>query len=130
MTTNTDRSEAPAKHKGMANLKPPFPKGASPNPAGKPVAARNKLTSRFLNQLAADFEEHGKKAIQQCRENAPERYLGVIAALVPKQIELTRPLDGLSDDELASIAEHLRSQIGAAEDRARDRSAVEGEVVT
>jgi hypothetical protein len=104
----------------------PWQKGVSPNPGGRPVAARTKLTARYLNALADDFEEHGKRAIIECREQKPDRYLMVIGALMPKQIEVTRPLDGLTDDELLAIAEQLRSSLGTAEDRARDRHAIDG----
>lgn len=105
---------------------PPFQPGNKANPGGRPVAARTRLTARYLNELADDFEREGKKAIVACREKRPDKYLGVIAALMPKQIEVTRPLDGFSDDELLAIAQQLRSSIGAAEDRKRDRDALEG----
>jgi|SRR6266436_387370 len=105
----------------------PLAKGVSGNPGGRPVAARTRLTAHFLNALADDFAKEGRKAIEACRAKRPDKYLGVIAALMPKQIEVTRPLDGLSDDELIAIADQLRSQIGIAEDRARNSNALIGE---
>src|SRR5882672_5231276 len=105
----------------------PWKAGESGNPGGRPVAARTRLTGHFLNSLADDFAREGKAAIAACRLKRPDKYLGVIAAFMPKQIEVTRPLDGLADDELLAIAESLRSQIGAAQNRARDRDAITAE---
>ena len=101
-----------------ANLAPPLKPGQTLNPGGRPVGARTRLTAHYLNALADDFAKHGKKAIVECRESKPDRYLMVVAALMPKQIEVTRPLDGLTDDELAAIAEQLRSQVGFSQGRA------------
>lgn len=89
----------------------PWKPGVSPNPGGKPLAVRNMLTAKFLKELAADFEEHGKKAIALCREKEPGTYLKVIAALLPKQIEAAQPLGELSDHELLAMVEFLRAQL-------------------
>ena len=117
------------KQRRLANLAPQIKPGKTLNPGGKPVGARNRLTVRFLNDLANDFDEHGKKAIVACREGRPHAYLMVVAALLPKEINVTRPLDGLSDDELHAVAETIRSQIAASEDRQRDLSAIVAEAI-
>jgi len=90
----------------LANLTP-FKPGQSPNPGGKPVGARNRLTAAFLNALAADFDEHGKKAIQECRETKPEAYIKAIAALCPKEVSVTRPLEDMNADELLTAVRAL-----------------------
>ena len=77
-----------------------FKSGDNPNPGGRPVASRNKLQGSFLRDLAADFELHGKKAIQRCREEKPEAYIRTIASLMPKELELVRPLQEMTDDEI------------------------------
>jgi hypothetical protein len=86
-----------------------FGEGQSGNPGGKPVGARNRLTAAFLNALAADFDEHGKKAIQECRQTKPEAYIKAIAALCPKEIEVKRPLEEMSADELLNAVRALQS---------------------
>lgn len=103
----------------LANLKP-ISLGETRNPGGKPVGTRDGINKRFLNRLAADFEEHGKQAIIDARERDPMGYVKVVAALLPKEVVITRPLEGLTDDELAAIAEQLRSGLGAASLRAGD----------
>lgn len=86
-----------------------FKKGQSGNPGGRPVGARNRLTGQFVNALADDFEEHGRKAIRQCREEDPATYLKVIAALCPKELEIKRPLQEMEDDELRTAIRALQS---------------------
>lgn len=98
----------PPDAKSLANLKPWQP-GESPNPGGKPVGARNRLTKAFLNALADDFEKDGRAAIVACRENKPDAYIKAIAALCPKEIEVKSPLQELKDDELLNAVRALES---------------------
>lgn len=90
------------------------PGQASPNPGGKPTGARNRLTKHFLNALADDFEQHGRKAIVDAREKDPMGYVKAIAALMPKQVEQTQPLDDLTDAELLAGIAFLRSRLTPA----------------
>jgi hypothetical protein len=92
------------------NLKP-FKPGQSGNPGGKAVGARTKLQGKFLHALADDFEAHGVKAIKDMREQDPGRYVQVVAALMPKQVEETKPLDEINDEQLAAAIAILREQI-------------------
>ena len=89
----------------------PFKAGQSGNPGGKPKAARNRLTAHFLNALADDFEKHGRQAIVDAREKDPMGYVKAIAALMPKQVEQTQPLDDLTDAELLAGIALLRSRL-------------------
>jgi len=86
----------------------PFQPGQSGNPGGRPVGARSRLTTHFLHALADDFDEHGKKAIKECRENKPEAYIKAIAALCPKELELKTPLQDATEDELRALLAILR----------------------
>jgi hypothetical protein len=86
-----------------------FRPGQSGNPAGRPKGARSKLSESFLKALADDFDEHGKNVIQKVRGERPHEYLKIVAAVLPKQMQLDdvtskRRADDLTDDELASIA--------------------------
>ncbi len=92
----------------LKNLKP-FEKGKSGNPGGKPVASRNRIQGEFLKALSEDFAAHGREAIIQCRLTKPEAYIKVVAALMPKELELKRPLEGLTDEELEAFVSHLRA---------------------
>lgn len=95
-----------------------FKAGESGNPGGKPTGARNRLTAHFLNALVEDFETHGKAAIAKCREDKPEAYVKVIAALCPKEIEIKRPLQEMEDDELLAAVRALESFLASGTDEA------------
>ena len=99
------------KEQNLPPVETRFKPGQSGNPGGKPHGARNRLTTRFLNALAKDFDENGETAIQQARAEDPVKYVQIIASLMPKQIEQTRPLEDLSDDELAAAIALLRSRL-------------------
>ena len=66
----------------------PFRPGQSGNPGGKPLHARNRLSGRFLSELADDFDQYGRAAIVACREQNPARYLAIIASLLPKECRI------------------------------------------
>ena len=86
----------PTRRNKDGTLKP----GATGNPAGRPRGARAKLGEEFLQALQADFHEHGAAAIAQVRAERPQDYLKVIAQILPKQIELSQPVEELADDEI------------------------------
>jgi hypothetical protein len=99
----------------------PFKPGQSGNPGGKPIGTRNKLQGDFLRALAEDFEKWGKAAIADCRQVDPAAYIRAIVALMPKELEITRPLDDLSDEQLDAALAAV-----AAICAARDPAAGEG----
>lgn len=94
------------------NLKSYKP-GHSGNPGGKPVGARNRLQAAFLNALGDDFAAHGKEALRRCREEKPDVYVRMVASLMPKELEIKRPLEDLTDDELDASVVLLRAKIAA-----------------
>jgi len=98
----------------------PFRPGQSGNPGGKPKGARNRLEAEFLHDLAEDYQEHGKAAIQRLFEKDPAAYLRVIASLIPKQQAADDALDQLSGEELRfliDLANKFREWSAAREAR-------------
>ena len=95
----------------------PWKKGVSPNPGGKPVKSRNALSGKFFKELAADFEKHGKKAIIEARECDPMGYVKMVAGLMPKEFEITKPLDEVTDEQLDAAAIAIRAILNAQSDR-------------
>lgn len=91
----------------------PWAKGQSGNPAGRPKGARSRLQENFLAALADDFAEHGVQAIQTMRAEKPSDYIKTVASLMPKQLELDRPLQDLTDDDLAIGIHALQAYITA-----------------
>jgi hypothetical protein len=107
---------------------PRFVKGQSGNPGGEP-ASRKRLTSRFLNALADDFDIHGAKAIQDCREQNPAAYIKAIAALCPRDLNLSRPLEELDVAELLTALRSLEGFVAAGAIAGGDNPAQERESV-
>ena len=86
-----------------------FKPGQSGNPAGRPKGARSKLSESFLKALVEDFDSNGVEVIEKVRGERPHEYLKIVAAVLPKQMQLEdltpkRKAEDLTDDELASIA--------------------------
>ena len=86
-----------------------FRPGQSGNPGGRPVAARNRLQGDFLRALAEDFAKYGRAAIMRAREEDPLGYLRVIASVMPKELELRRPLEGMPEEEILALMEKMKA---------------------
>lgn len=95
-----------------------FKPGQSGNPAGKPVGSRNKLQGDFMRALAEDFAEHGKAALVSMRTDDPSGYIRAIASLMPKELEISRPLDEIDDDQLDAAILAVRAILAAQGDGA------------
>jgi hypothetical protein len=87
----------------------PFRPGQSGNPGGKPKGARNRLESDFLHDLAEDYRQHGKAAIERLFQKDPAAYLRIVASLVPKDPEPVGAFDQLDDVQLSILIELVRA---------------------
>lgn len=85
--------------------------GVSGNPAGRPKGSRNKLGEDFTQALYDDFKQHGVAAVVATRERDPAKYVSIIASLLPKEVEMKRPLEGLSEDELMAAVATLQAMM-------------------
>jgi hypothetical protein len=99
--------------------------GQSANPNGRPVASRQKLTDKFIKDLAEHYDKEGMRAIERVAEDNPLGYLQIVCRLLPKDVTLTVSTDlssALPQDQLKRIAEAwMLSQ--------HDDSVLEGESV-
>jgi hypothetical protein len=86
----------------------PFQPGQSGNPLGRPVGARQKLGTAFVEALESDFLQHGVAAIQAVREKRPHDYLKVIASLLPRNVELSGDLHQTLTLELGEFVRDYR----------------------
>ena len=88
-----------------------FEKGR-PKTGGRAKGARNKLSHAFLTALAEDFEAHGIETLKIARLERPVEYIKVVAALMPKELEIMDShLADLSDEELDVFIAKLRAQL-------------------
>lgn len=54
---------------------------------GRPVGARSKLTTQFLDDLRETWATHGKTALERCAVEEPAQFVRVVAGLLPRQLE-------------------------------------------
>ena len=83
----------------LTNLTPWKP-GQSGHPGGKPVNARNRITGKFLNDLAEHYEKNGVDALNRVCAKDPVAYINAIVRLCPTQLEATDQFEGMSNDAL------------------------------
>lgn len=96
-------------------LCPPWEPGKSGNPSGRPKGARNRLGERFVADMLADWEEHGKVVIETVRDERPQDYLKVVASILPKELSVkVNDLDELSDEQLARQLAAIATQLANA----------------
>lgn len=88
-----------------ANLWQP---GKTANPNGRPVGSRQKLTDKFIKDLASHYDREGMRAIERVAEDNPFGYLQIVCRLLPKDTHLTISTDlsaSLPPEQLKRIAE-------------------------
>lgn len=101
---------------GVPPVHTQFKPGISPNPGGKPVKARNRINARFLNDLLKEWDKSGAKALHECATDDPATFIRVVASLQPKEFEITKPLDEVTDEQLDAAIITIRAILAAQGD--------------
>lgn len=68
---------------------------------------RTELNDRFINQLALDFEVHGEAVIEKLRLSDLRAYSNLVAALVPKRLEVESKTDAFDQMGADDVEEYL-----------------------
>lgn len=108
------------------HLAPPFPKGVSGNPAGRPMHSRQKLTEKFIDDLSKFYEVEGASLIKRVADEQPAMLLQVVARLMPKDISLN--VSGSIETEL-TIDQRTRIAEAWLMGQSDRLNAIEGEAV-
>ena len=72
------------------------------------MGSRQRITDKFINDLADHYEREGHKAIERVLDENPLGYLQIVCRLLPKDITLSvsqDPSNTLPPDQLKRIAE-------------------------
>lgn len=88
-------------------LMDPWLPGQSGNPKGRPKGARCRLSEAFLDDLLVSWEREGPSVIRRVMETKPDVYLKVVASLLPRDINIASPAEGMSDAELVDRIRRL-----------------------
>jgi hypothetical protein len=102
---------------------------SSPYPAGRAKGSLNKWSKEIIENAFRHFREH-PEALDRLYEENIVAYCKTIFELIPKdmRIQLVRPLESMSDAELAALAEqdneraaklieHVKTKVGARDHR-------------
>ena len=81
--SETSQTEKPARD-ANGRLLP----GNTANPNGRRKNARNRLQEFVINEIADDFEAHGKQVIERVRNEEPAKYLAMAISLLPKDVKV------------------------------------------
>lgn len=72
--------------------------------------ARRRVTETFLCLVQEEWERNGADVVARLAKNHPEKFCALAASLLPRSVETERPLDGVSDDELAALIADFRAR--------------------
>jgi hypothetical protein len=86
MYAKPNRDTVPQVINGRINGR--FAPGFSGCPGGSPQATRRAFNKRFLLDLAADWQRHGREVFKRVRLESPASYLKVCAMLVLRELKV------------------------------------------
>ena len=92
----------------------PFERGR-PKTGGRIKGSRNKISEAFLKDLAAEWEASGPAALKVMAKEEPGNFVKVVAALLPKEFEISDSrLKDMDDDELDLLITEVRARVRGA----------------
>jgi hypothetical protein len=88
------------------------------NGGGRKLGGRNKLTTEFLDDLYAKWQEHGADVLERVIRDDPAAFLRTVAQIMPKEIDVNAgsDFDGMDNisDILAKVAEEAGEEAALA----------------
>jgi|EndMetStandDraft_8_1072994.scaffolds.fasta_scaffold42159_3 hypothetical protein len=78
---------------------------------GRPIGARNKLSSAALNDFLAEWQEGGRAAVKAFRLEDPGGFVRAVLGTLPKEFTIETITSDLSDTELDEMIARLRAEI-------------------
>jgi len=99
-----------------SNLDPKW-YGANGTSQGRPLGVRNRLSRKFLDDALASWEEHGAAALKQMRWRDPVAYCRMMAAVVPKELQIDVTRSSLSAEDREALIDFYRQHLAKLEQR-------------
>ena len=88
-----------------------FEPANSANPRGRPKGSRNKVRTRFLDDLYEDWLDHGASTIERLRRRRPYHYVRAVIAVLPRHVKMDRA-DQMTGDELTRRIYQFAAELG------------------
>ena len=82
------------------------------NGGGRPKGSRNKLTTEFLDDLYAKWQQHGPDVLERVIRDDPAAFLRTVAQILPKEIDVNAGSDFDGMDSIAEILQKVANEVG------------------
>lgn len=79
---------------------------AAPKQSKRRKGSRAQLATRFFADLYAAWEEQGEAVLARAAFHDPVAFMRTVASLMPQKIEVSTPVDGMSDERLAELLDY------------------------
>src|SRR5215469_6974149 len=82
------------------------------NGGGRKVGSRNKLTTEFLDDLYAKWQQHGPDVLERVIRDDPAAFLRTVAQLLPKEIDVNARSDFDGMEDIPEILQKVAEEAG------------------
>jgi hypothetical protein len=82
-----------------------------PNRGSKPAGVRNRLSKKLLEDMLADWEEHGLAAIRIMRKHDTSGYVRVMVSTLPKELTIEAVHSDLDDEQIDQLIESMKQRL-------------------
>jgi hypothetical protein len=84
------------------------------NGGGRPKGSRNKLTTEFVDDLYAKWQQHGPEVLERVIRDDPAAFMRTVAQILPKEIDANvnagSDFDGM--ESIAEILQKVANEVG------------------
>ena len=81
---------------------------------GRPAGARTKLNTSFLEDLLAEWREHGRGTLRIMRMEEPAAFARLVASTLPKEFTIENVMTDITDDQLDDVIARIKDQMVTA----------------
>ena len=78
---------------------------------GRPAGVRTKLNTSFLEDLLAEWREHGRGALRIMRVEEPAAFARLVASTLPKEFTIENVMTDITDEQLDDVIVRLKEQM-------------------